>query len=184
MTKRGGGIRARKASALSVAVSSVAVRPAKLSEGEALTSIALLSKGSWGYPDEYLQLWKDELTITDAYISVQAVWCAERGGTVVGFYSLKQVAEGLELDFLYLLPNHMGQGVGSALLRHAMELAREMGVQSLRIVSDPNAEGFYRKHGARRIGMMPSKPDGRSIPLLRLQVTRASAHDHNRMSTK
>ena len=162
----------------------ITIRPAKLSEAEALTSIALLSKGSWGYPDEYLQLWKDELTITAAYIRAHVVWCAEWGGTVVGFYSLTQIAEGLELDFLYLLPDYMGQGVGSALLRHAMEHARAMGVQSLRIVSDPNAEGFYTKHGARRIGMIPSKPDGRSIPLLRLQVTRASAHDHNRMSTK
>ncbi len=162
----------------------ITIRPAKLSEAEALTSIALLSKGSWGYPDEYLQLWKDELTITDAYIGAHVVWCAEQGGTVVGFYSLTQIAEGLELDFFYLLPDHMGQGVGSALLRHAMEHARAMGVESLRIVSDPNAEGFYTKHGARRIGMMPSKPDGRSIPLLRLQVSRASAHDYNKMSTK
>lgn len=152
-------------------ISGLSVRPAKLGDAEALTSIALLSKGSWGYPDEYLQLWKDELTITGAYIDAHVVWCAEQGGTVVGFYSLTQVAEGLELDFLYLLPDHMGQGVGSALLRHAMEHARAMGVQSLRIVSDPNAEGFYTKHGARRIGMMPSKPDGRSIPLLRLQVS-------------
>ncbi len=152
-------------------MSGLSVSPSKLSEGEALTSIALLSKGSWGYPDEYLQLWKDELTITGAYIDAHVVWCAEQGGTVVGFYSLTQVAEGLELDFLYLLPDHMGQGVGSALLRHAMEHARAMGVQSLRIVSDPNAEGFYTKHGARHIGMIPSKPDGRSIPLLRLQVS-------------
>ncbi len=153
------------------------IRRAKPSEAGALTSIALSSKGSWGYPDEYLQLWKDELTITNAYIGTHVVWCAELGGTVVGFYSLTQIAEGLELDFFFLLPDHMGQGVGSALLRHATEHARAMGVESLRIVSDPNAEGFYTKHGARRIGMMPSKPDGRSIPLLRLQVSRAPVHD-------
>ena len=155
---------------LKASASSVAVRPAKSSEAEALTSIALLSKGSWGYPDEYLQLWEDELTITDAYISAHVVWCAERGGTVVGFYSLTQIAEGLELDFLYLLPDHMGQGVGSALLRHATEQAREMGVRSLRIVSDPNAEGFYTKHGALRVGMVSSKPEGREIPVLQLRL--------------
>ncbi len=123
-----------------------------------------------GYPDEYLQLWKDELTITDAYIAAHAVWCAEQGGTVLGFYSLTQAAEGLELDFLYLLPNRMRQGVGSALLRHAMEHARALGVQSLRIVSDPNAEGFYTKHGALRVGMVPSKPEGREIPVLQLRL--------------
>ena len=93
------------------------------------------SKGSWGYPDEYLQLWRDELTITGAYISAHVVRCAVQDGAVVGFYSLMQNAEGLELGFLYLLPDHMGQGVGSALLGHAVEQAREMGVRSLRIVS-------------------------------------------------
>ncbi len=149
----------------------ITIRRAKRSEGEALTSIALLSKGSWGYPDEYLQLWKDELTITDGYIGAHVVRCAVQDGMVVGFYSLRQNAEGLELDFLYLLPDHMGQGLGSALLRHATEQAREMGVRSLRIVSDPNAEGFYTKHGARCIGTMPSKPEGRRIPLLRLPVS-------------
>ena len=61
----------------------------------------MLSKGSWGYPDEYLQRWKDELTITDAYIGAQVVWCAEQSGMGVGFYSLTQSVEGLELDFFF-----------------------------------------------------------------------------------
>ena len=165
MSKGGGRIRVLKASA-----SSVAVRSAKPSEAEALTTIALRSKSSWGYPKEYLRLWKDELTVTDAYISAHVVCCAERAGTVVGFYSLTEIANGLELDFLYVSPDYMGQGIGRALLEHATAGARERGSETLRIVSDPHAEGFYTKHGALRVGMVPSKPEGREIPVLRLRL--------------
>ena len=122
------------------------------------------------YPEEYLRLWKDELTITDAYVSAHVVCCAERGGTVVGFYSLTEVAKALELDFLYVAPGYMGQGTGRALLEHATASARERGGGSLRIVSDPHAEGFYTKHGARRVSMVPSQPEGREIPVLRLRL--------------
>ena len=146
------------------------IRPATPGEAGALTGIALSSKASWGYPEEYLRLWKDELTITDAYVRTHVVCCAERSGTVVGFYSLAEVAEGLELDFLYVSPDYMGQGIGRALLEHATAEARERGSESLRIVSDPHAEGFYTKHGALRVGMVPSKPEGREIPVLQLRL--------------
>ncbi len=59
-------------------------------------------------------------------------------------------------------------GVGKALLRHALRTARENGALGLEVASDPHAEGFYRKLGARRIGVVPSHPEGRKLPLLRI----------------
>ncbi len=44
------------------------------------------------------------------------------------------------------------------------------GGATLRIASDPNAEGFYLKMGARRVGETPSQPEGRALPLLLLEV--------------
>jgi predicted N-acetyltransferase YhbS len=67
-------------------------------------------------------------------------------------------------------PDHMGHGIGDVLLRHAMACARENGADALRIVSDPNAETFYAKYGAERVDMVPSQPEGRELPLLRLPV--------------
>jgi hypothetical protein len=43
----------------------------------------------------------------------------------------------------------------------------------LRIASDPFAEGFYRRMGARRVGVVPSTPRGRTLPLLLLDARRA-----------
>ena len=146
------------------------IRAAKIGEAIELTSIALAAKRHWGYPDEDLELWKDELTITDDYIDANVVVCAERSGVPVGFYAIGDGEAGLELDLLFVQPAHMRRGVGDALLRHAMECARQNGAAALRIVSDPYAEGFYVRYGARRVGVVPSRPEGRELPLLRLPL--------------
>ncbi|MGH8733407.1 MAG: D-glycero-beta-D-manno-heptose 1,7-bisphosphate 7-phosphatase [Burkholderiales bacterium] len=51
-----------------------------------------------------------------------------------------------------------------------LEAARAAGARRIEIASDPNAIGFYRKLGARRVGDVPSKPRGRRLPLLRLSL--------------
>jgi GNAT superfamily N-acetyltransferase len=117
-----------------------------------------------------LRLWEDDLTITPAYIGNNMVVCAEQEGDVVGFYTIAEITGELELDHFFLQPDHMGQGIGDALLRHAMACARDNGADALRIVSDPNAETFYVKYGAQRVGVVPSQPEGRELPLLRLPV--------------
>ncbi len=66
---------------------------------------------------------------------------------------------------MWVAPERVGGG-GAALFAHAVETARAEGASQLRISSDPNAEGFYVKMGARRVGEVPSRPPGRMLPLL------------------
>jgi hypothetical protein len=47
---------------------SLSVREASPSEGKILTDISFASKQYWNYPNEYFEIWKDELTISPAYI--------------------------------------------------------------------------------------------------------------------
>ena len=60
--------------------------------------------------------------------------------------------ERMDLLHLWVLPEAMGRGVGRSLFRHALERARILGFRELEIESDPNAEGFYRRIGAHRVG--------------------------------
>jgi hypothetical protein len=62
--------------------------------------------------------------------------------------------------------------VGRALFEHSVEQARALGFCSLHIESDPNAEGFYERMGARRVGMNITQLDGehRELPLLIYEV--------------
>ena len=100
------------------------------------------------------------------------VYCADDGGGIVGFYALSGQAPVMELEHCWVRPSHIGQGIGARLIAHAVATCRAARVGTLRIASDPFAEGFYRRIGARPAGMVPSTPRGRTLPLLLLRVSR------------
>ena len=89
---------------------------------------------------------------------------------MVGFYALSGRAPVLELEHCWVLPARIGHGVGARLLGHAIATGRAARATTLRIASDPFAEGFYRRMGGRRAGTVPSTPRGRTLPLLLLRV--------------
>jgi predicted N-acetyltransferase YhbS len=90
---------------------------------------------------------------------------------LVGFYVLSGRAPVLELEHCWVQPARVGRGIGACLVADAAAKARALGATTLRIASDPFAEGFYRRMGARRVGVVPSTPRGRTLPLLQLRVT-------------
>jgi GNAT superfamily N-acetyltransferase len=75
---------------------------------------------------------------------------------------------------MWVDPPYLRRGIGARLLAHAMETVRGLGGTELRVASDPNAEGFYRRMGARRVGEAPSTPPGRVLPLLIVDVARSA----------
>jgi GNAT superfamily N-acetyltransferase len=93
---------------------------------------------------------------------------AEMGGRPVGFSILAPLKEGrVDLDLFFIEPDLVGNGVGRALFASVVELARSLGFKTLEIVADPNAEGFYSRLGAIRVGDAESEVDpGRRLPLL------------------
>ena len=117
-----------------------------------LTEIAFAAKRHWGYPDRWMESWRDLLTVTPEFIAGHETFAAVIHGQVVGFYALGQRDGKLDLLHLWVLPDWMGRGVGRSLFNHALERTRELGFRQLEIESDPNAEGFYRRLGARRVG--------------------------------
>jgi GNAT superfamily N-acetyltransferase len=115
-------------------------------------------------------LWVDDLTVTEAFITSHPVHCAVTGSDILGFYALSNDGSTFELEHMWVYPPHIGTGVGRALFEHAVRTVRTLGGAVLRIGSDPNAVGFYRTMGARLVGEVPSKPQGRSLPLLELVI--------------
>jgi GNAT superfamily N-acetyltransferase len=111
--------------------------------------------------------------VTPWLIERAPVYCAEEGGALVGFYVLGSGAPVIELEHCWVAPACIGRGVGARLVAHAAATGRALGATTLRIASDPFAEGFYRRLGARPAGTVPSTPRGRRLPLLVLDVTRA-----------
>ena len=80
-------------------------------------------------------------------------WSAWEGDTVVGVGALKQLSRTHgEIKSMHTLQTKRGLGVGSALLRHIIEAARETGMTRLNLETGSwpyfeAARAFYRRHG-------------------------------------
>jgi GNAT superfamily N-acetyltransferase len=129
------------------------LRRARPEEAPVLSEIALASKQSWGYPDEWLAAWRPDLTLSANYIRQQPVWVVEIDGAVAGFLGLEYTEGQWHLEHLWLRPSVLRQGLGRVLFAEVVRLARTEGATELQIRSDPNAEPFYLKMGAVRTGL-------------------------------
>lgn len=139
-----------------------------------LTQIAHSAKSFWGYPSRWIELWRDQLTVSAAYIDTHEVYAAtDEDSVILGFYALSGESERLSLDHLWVQPSSFGAGVGRVLFAHAIERARQMGAGMLEIESDPHAEGFYQRMGAETIGDVTYELEGqpRCLPLLVVSLT-------------
>ena len=146
------------------------IRPAVKEEAAKLSEIALEAKRFWGYPEHWIKHWQADLTLSPEYLTTNPVFLAEKDEQILGFYALIIREEKAELDHLWVAPQHIGSGVGKQLFVHAMQSAARRNVSELEIEADPNAEGFYRKMGAHRIGETTSEIDGEPRTLPRLTI--------------
>lgn len=147
------------------------IRQASSQEAAELTRIAHDAKRYWGYPEHWMQRWEADLTLTPEFIADNHVYVAEEGDRVSGFYALSIKDKSAELEHLWVAPDAIGTGVGKELFLNAMQKAAELRVRSVEISSDPNAEGFYQKMGAYRVGETSSELDGdaRTVPRLSIE---------------
>jgi amino-acid N-acetyltransferase len=88
------------------------------------------------------------------YEDVQEFWVAERAGALVGCGALHVMWEDLaEVRTLAVDPSERGRGVGSALLRRLIEVARELGVA--RVFCLTFEVEFFTRHGFSEIDGTP-----------------------------
>ena len=138
-----------------------------------LTEIAHAAKRHWGYPERWMQLWRDVLTITPDYIAGNEVYVARLGDQIVGFYALLGSGAKLTLDHLWLAPAQIGTGIGRTLFKHAMATAKQLGATEIEIEAEPNAVGFYERMGAKLVHMHRTSVNGqaRELPVYHCHVT-------------
>ena len=140
---------------------SARIRPARPEEADALSRLAQESKAVWDYSEEQLAVFRRELTLlAEETLPHHAHVLESEAGALLGFYT----------EHLFVAPDAQRGGYGRQLLVHAAERARALGHTSVVIQSDPNAEGFYLRQGARLVRRIPSSIPGRSIPFLELPV--------------
>ncbi len=125
------------------------IRRADPGEAEALSALIMRSKAHWGYSQQQLDGWRSALTLSAEAIARDYVYCTEADGKLAGVMHLKllNAAEAL-LDDLFIEPAFIGTGVGAALWRQAVAVARQHGATAIVLDADRHAIPFYQHMGA------------------------------------
>ena len=138
-----------------------------VSDAFILTEIALKSKSFWGYSNELIESWRNDLTVTSTMISNSYTFKFLVDDCIVGFYLLNRPKEkSVQLEMLFVLPEFIGRGIGKKLLQHSFETALKQNVNSMILLADPNAEPFYKSRGFYEIDRKESTIVGRFLPVL------------------
>jgi len=148
----------------------IAIRAARPEEAAELTELCMRSKALWGYDAAFMEVVREQLILTPDYIRTNPVFVADRQGATVGVYALSEEGDFVDLDFLFVEPDHVRTGVGEALWPHILEQAKRFGHARLRIIADPSAVPFYERMGAVRCGEEPNALiRGRLLPVLEVR---------------
>ena len=147
--------------------------PADISDAKVLTEVTFKSKAVWNYSKEQLEIWREDLTVSQKMIEEMVVFKYLQEDKVVGFYILNQPKkQTIELEFLFVLPKLMGVGIGKKLLNHSCKKALELGCKSINLLADPNAENFYNNQGFKTISQKESTVFNRFLPVMEKDLVR------------
>ncbi|MEI5103452.1 GNAT family N-acetyltransferase [Streptomyces sp. PmtG] len=132
---------------------SAMIRRAAAPDAEHLTA---LMRRSSAYQGAYASMVSD-YQVTAGYLARHRVFVAvDAGDRPLGFYAL--VVEPPELDLAFVADEAQGTGIGRLLMEHMLGEARAAGLASVRVVSHPPAEAFYRRLGGERVGTVAPSP--------------------------
>jgi len=149
----------------------MSILKAEIKDDEVLTAITKKSKAHWGYTEEQLLAWSEQLTITALYIKDNKVYKLLTDGGVVGYYSYYTCDEGtVKLDNLFVLPVFIGSGFGRLLMEDFLHRIKNTGVKKVTLESEPNAEGFYTKFEFVKTGQIETSIKDRYLPVMQLDI--------------
>ncbi|GAA2586787.1 MULTISPECIES: GNAT family N-acetyltransferase [Streptomyces] len=143
-------------SSVAAARGGILIRRAVARDAKRLTRLV---RGSRAYEGHYAAMVADYRVGPD-YIENHRVFVAvdtrDATGRVLGFYSLMLVPS--ELDLLFVQDGMQGNGIGRLLVEHMRSEARAAGLDHVRVVAHPPAEGFYLSVGALPTGTALANP--------------------------
>lgn len=145
---------------------SIQFRLARAEDLPELNRISLASKKYWGYPEQWLMHWKEDLTVTERHLKEQFLMLVANEDQILGFIAISENKDHYEITHLWVKPEHIGRGYGRSLVVKALkEYCRNR--HPVFVTADPNAEAFYKKLGFETVGQEESYPPGRTLPVMK-----------------
>lgn len=144
---------------------------ADISEAKKLTEIAMQSKAFWGYSNELIESWREDLTVTSKMFEDWNVYKYVFDGEIAGFYILNRANIRTSfLEFLFVAPKFINKGIGKELVNHAIQYCIGGSCTIINVLSDPNAKNFYKKQGFKVIAKRESSVPGRFLPEMEYEI--------------
>ncbi|MFY9720419.1 MAG: GNAT family N-acetyltransferase [Candidatus Cybelea sp.] len=95
----------------------------------------------------------ESIQLPSTQLVERRVRVAGRTGALIGFSVLLAPNDRIcELDGLFVDPAHWRHGIGTALMRDAVEIARAEDAVAIEVTANPLAREFYEKFGFTQIG--------------------------------
>jgi len=147
------------------------IENAHRNDAQEITELTVRSKNHWGYGLDQIERWREELTITPAYIDKNQVYKLVVDDEIFGFYAYRPENEKkIKLEFLFVIPNAIGKGYGKRLLKDFLKRLQNTQFESVTLDADPNAEEFYQQIGFNTVGKLESSIPGRFLPVMELKI--------------
>jgi len=150
------------------------IRHGQPSEADYLTALVMRSQGSWGYPDAWMDLWRERLTITSEMMEGMVTLIAEDQGVIKGFWcrtpewSVEKPTRG----FFFVEPDAIRQGCGRQLFQAMKVELLKRHVDAFSIIVEPKAVPFYLKMGGMKISEIESNVPIRMLPVIHFDLTK------------
>ncbi len=133
-----------------------------------MNEVILAAKSHWGYSQKMMDIWLPDLIVDEVVLASRHFWVLDTEGRIAGVFSVSVDSEQCcELEDFWVLPQMMGKGAGRIMFGFIQRWMQAQQVTELLIVSDPHAKGFYERMGAQEVGLQPSLPEGRKLPVMR-----------------
>lgn len=109
---------------------------------------------------EWARLWSGATDVDDLVTGLRQgmdggstrylLW--REGGEVLGCAAVVTCAQGASLEHIVTRADHRGEGIGTALTRHALAPTLEAGARQVVLTASPDGEGIYRRLGFVTVG--------------------------------
>ena len=151
------------------------IEKARKKDARILTDLTIRSKSYWDYSAEQIMSWKDDLTITTAYIDKNEVYkLTNKHNIIIGYYSYIFLNNAvIKLDNLFIDPPYIGHDYGTLLMNDFLKRIKSLKFEKVTLDADPNAEKFYHKFGFKTVGKLKSTVENRFLPIMEIKISKA-----------
>lgn len=135
-----------------------------------LSDVAIRSKRHWGYSKEAMELWNQNLTMTEEFLDSHTVIKATLEDDIVGFFALEEIQPTTRIAQYWIDTPYMRRGYGSAMFKYLKSFLKQKDVEKATIVLDPHGLAFFERHGAKVLNRIEHKVKNKFLLIVEIPI--------------